>query len=286
MADVITGNTELGTSKQTLIAQLVQKELAFNAVLSNFVTDVTSFAVEGVKTISFPKLTSFTVVNRAEGAAGDASALTSSNDSLNLDQNAYVAYIIDKMTAKQSNIKPQMEFAKRAAAAQSRYVDSRIIATIQGAAASFENVGAEVDVTYASLLSMAKKHELADGVPSDSFWLCSVAQKYVIMGLPEFKDASVFGGQATIPSGVIGYILGRPVVVHNGLANKELYLVDKNAVAIGFQIGAEYGEQDEISYGVGAKKAAVDQLFGTCALQLAQKGAAAGKSPLILGLND
>jgi hypothetical protein len=37
---------------------------------------------------------------------------------------------------------------------------------------------------------------------------------------------------------------------------------------------------------VGAKKAAIDQLFGIAGMQLALKGAAAGKSPLVVGLND
>lgn len=285
MSDVITGDTQLGGTKNDLIASLVQKELAFNAILTSYVTDVTEFATEGMDAISFPKLTSFTVINRAEGVAGDASTLTATNDKLSLDQNAYVAYILDKKTAKQSNIKPQMAFAKRAAAAQSRYVDERLIATVRSGCYSFENVGADVDVTYANLLSMATKHESNDGMVQDSAWWVSVNQKYKIMALNEFKDASVFG-QATLPSGAIGTILGRPVIPHNGLAPKELFLVDKNAVAVGFQIGAEYGEEDNNAYGVGAKRAAVDQLFGTCSLQQGEKGASAGKSPLIIGLND
>jgi hypothetical protein len=285
MADVITGNTELGNTKQTLIANLVQKELAFNAKLVPFVTDVSSFAVPGAKQINFPKLTSFTVVNRAEAVAGDASALTSSVDSLLLDQNAYVSWIIDAFTAKQSNIEPLMRFAQRAAAAQARYVDERIIATIRSGCSLFLNVGADVDATYANILTLAKELEENDGDLSKAAWLVSPQQKYALMALSEFKSADVFG-QATIPSGVIGTILGMPIVSHNGLSGKELFLVEKDGLGIGFQKNAEYGEQDEISFGVGAKRAAIDQYFGTLVLQQAQKGAAAGKSPLIVGLND
>jgi hypothetical protein len=285
MADVITGNTELGTTKQTLIANLVQKELAFNAKLVQFITDVSNFAVPGSKQINFPKLTSFTVVNRVEAAAGEATALTASVDSLLLDQNAYVSWIIDAFTAKQSNIEPIMRFAQRAAAAQARYVDERIIATIRSGCSLFLNVGADVDVTYANVLSMAKELEENDGDLSKAAWMVSPQQKYALMALSEFKSADVFG-QATLPSGVIGTILGMPIVAHNGLAGKEMFLVEKDGLGIGFQKNAEYGEQDEIEYGVGAKRAAIDQYFGTLVMQQGQKGAAAGKSPLIIGLND
>ena len=285
MADVIMGNTELGSTKQALIASLVQKELAFKAVLTGAVSDVSVYAQPGMKSIDFPKLSSFTVTNRVEGVAGEATALTSANDTLLLDKNAYVSWIIDAMTAIQSNIPAQMESAKRAAAAMARYVDSAIIAELRTAASHFQNVGADVDATYANLLNMVLKLEEADADLAQAAFIVSPKQKSVLMGLNEFKSSDYFAPQ-NVMRGQIGMILGVPVITHNGLAQKEVFLFEKSAVAIGFQKNAAYGEQDEIQYGVGAKRAAVDQLFGVKALQLAQKGAAAGKSPLIVGLND
>lgn len=284
MADTITG-TQLATTKATLISQMVQKELAFKAKLMPFITDVSAMAVPGADTIKFPKLTSFTVVNRSEGVAGERSALTSSVDSLLLDQNAYVSWGIDSMTVAQSNINAELEFAKFAAAAQARYVDTQIISKIRSVAASFINVGADVDVTYANLLTLLEAVEVADGEVSECAWLISPHQKNVLMNIAEIKNWNQFG-QATMPTGVIGNILGVPVVVHNGLASKELFLVEKTAIAVGFQKNAAYGEESAIELGVGAKRAAVDQLFGVAGLQLGLKGAAAGKSPLIVGLND
>lgn len=281
----VMGNTELGSTKQTLIAALVQKELAFSAVLTKFFTDVSVFAVQGSKTISFPKLSSFTVSNRAEGAAGTPQVLTATLDTLNLDQNAYVSWIIDAMTLAQANIPAQMASAKRAASAQARYVDTQIIAKIRAVCSNFQNVGADVDATYANTLSMTQKIEEAHQLMGDCVWLASPKQKGALMGLDEFKRADVYG-MANIPSGVIGYIHGAPVVVHSGLAAKELFLAHKDGIAYGFQKQAAYGEESAIDYGVGAKKAAVDQLFGVCAQQVAELGAGAGTTPLVVGLND
>jgi hypothetical protein len=285
MSDVITGNTELGSTKATLIASIVQRELAFKAKLTPYFTDLSTLALPGHDRISVPKLSSFTVVDRAEGAYGDASALTAAVDTMLLDQNAYVSWIIDSVTAIQSNIPAQIEFAKRAAAAQARFVDEKLIAEMRSVCHAFLNVGADSNVTYANLTTMVKELEENEAEMSDCVWLVSPAQKESMFGLTEVKQAQNFG-QAVLPGGVIGSFLGMPVVMHSGLAAKELFLAEKAGLAYAFQKNASYGEQDEIGYGVGAKKAAIDQLFGVKGMQLGQKGAAAGKSPLIIGLND
>lgn len=280
------GNTELGATKATLISNLVQRELAFNAMLVNTVTNVSQFAVPGVKTINFPKLTSFSVGTRTEGVLGETTALTASVDSLNLDINAYVSWAIDAFTAKQTTIDGQMESIKLAAAAQGRYVDTQIISKLASIAASFINVGTDADVTYANLLAMRKAILKADGILANSCIIASPAQEAVIMGLAEFKSADAYGGNAIVPNGVVGKILGMPVYVHNGLADKQLFMYEKSSLAIGFQKAAEYGEESFLELGVGAKRCAVDQYFGLAGMQLALKGAASGKSPLVIGLND
>lgn len=283
MADVISGG--LANTKQALISSLVQKELAFNAILKNTIMDVSPFANPGSVSISFPKLTSFSVVNRTEGAQGDATALTSSLDTMLLDFKAYVAYVIDAVTKKQANINVEMEYAKFAAAAHGRYVDEQIIVALAGAAASFINVGADVDVTYADLLTMRKNLMKADAVMSNAVIIASPAQEAVLFGLDEFKRADVYG-QGNIPTGVIGSILGMSIYVHNGLDDKQLFMYEKSALAIGFQSSASMSSQGSNEYGVGSERVAIDQLFGIKALQTGLKGAAAGKSPLIQGLND
>lgn len=285
MADVVAGNTELGATKQDLIAALVQRELAFAAKLLPYFTDVSAYAVPGAKTVSFPKLTSFTVVDRVEAAAGDASALTATVDQLSLDINAYIAYIVDAMTKKQSNIRAEMEYAKAAAAAHGRYVDSQIISVMGSGAYSFQNVGADVDVTYANLVDMQYKYLGNDGLVEQGTWFMSVSQNKAIVQLTEFKDFAAFG-EMVIRDGYVKQILGMPVVIHNGLAAKQLFLCGKESIAVGFQSGLAMDEQPANEYGVGAVRVAMDQLFGVKAMQTGLKGAAAGKSPLIIGLND
>ena len=285
MPDVYMGNTQLGDTKATLISNLVQRELAFAAILRGAVTDVSNFAVPGAKEIKFPKLTSFTVANRSEGVLGETTAVTASSDLLALNFNAYVSWAIDAFTARQSSIDSQLESIKLASQAMGRYVDEQIIAKMVASAASFINVGTDADTTYANLVDMRKNLLKADAILGQCAIVCSPAQEAAIMKLTEFKDASVYG-QANIPRGVVGQILGMPVYIHNGLADKQLFMFEKSAVAIGFQKEAQYGEESFLELGVGAQRCAVDQYFGLAAMQTGLKGAASGKSPLIVGLND
>lgn len=278
MADLITGNTQLGTTKEAVIASIVQKELKFATKVLPLVTDVSVFAGKGAKSVSFPKLSSFTVTNRASGAAGDAAQLTASVDTLLLDQNAYVSWIIDSMDEAQTKIEAQLEFAKRAAAAHGRYVDSYIIGQLLAAAGL--DAGA-APITRDLILDM---HAWLLGNDADANALSLVIgpdQQKEMLKIAEFTQAQIFGN-AVIPNGQIGSVYGVPVIVSNepALVGHAL-MFDKSGYAIAFQKSPAMSEQGANQYGTSAKRVAMDQLFGGSALQLAEKGLGAGLSPLI-----
>ena len=211
--------------------------------------------------------------------------IDSTVDQMTLDFNAYVAYIIDSMTKQQSNINAEMEYAKRAAAAHGRYVDSQIIVKFASAATSFQHVGADVNFTYADILAMYESYLTAEGLVDQGNWIISPAQNTAILNLSQFQSNQAYG-EMVIRDGYVRQMVGMPVMIHNGLASKQAFLVSKEGMAIGFQKAPSMGEQPANEFGVGATRVAVDQLFGIKAMQTGLKGAAAGKSPLILGLND
>lgn len=283
MADLITGNTQLSATKADIITALVQRELKFGAKLLPTVTDLSMFAVKGAKSVSIPRFTSFTVVDRASGAQGDASVLTSSADKLDLDNAAYVAWIIDSQDEVQSSLDGQALFAQRAAAAQARYIDSAIITRL-GSVAS--NTPPDTAISAANILD-ARAYILGnDGMLEETFMLVGVDQEKVLLGISDFIRADSYGAQPTaLSSGVIGKIFGVPVIVHNGVAAGQMFMYSKSGIAIAFQQGPMMSEQGANEYGSQAKRVALDQLFGTQGLQLAEKGAAAGKSALVWKLH-
>lgn len=285
MADVIHGNTQIGATKMDLITAVALRELQFMAKLVPTVTDYSSFAVKGAKSVKIPKLGSFTVTNRASGVAGDASVLSPNGavDTIDLDWNAYIAYIVDSSDAIQSTIEWQSELARRAAGAHGRYVDTQIIAVLEAAGVATTTAGA---FTYDIAREMRQKYLANDGLMENAIWLLGVDQESNALDQAEFKDASIYGANAVVPSGVIGKILGAPVMVHNGVAANSFYLYDKSAVALAFQLGPQVSEQPANEYGSGAMRVAMDQLFGVDAMFKGLKGVGASESPLIIKDNN
>lgn len=277
MADLITGNTQLAPTKADIISAVVQKELAFASKLLPYVTDVSMFAVKGAKSINFPKLTSFTISNRASGVQGDSSVLTSALDSIALSFNAYCAWIIDSMDEIQTSIAAQMEFAKRAAAAHGRYLDTQILAVLTSDAGL--DVGA-APLTRDLVLDLRGYLLGNDADMSQIVLAIGPDQEKEMLKIAEFTNAQIYGG-AVIPSGVIGKVYGIPVLVHNGVAVGHAHMWEKSGIAVGFQKNPNMSAQPANEFGTTAQRVAMDQLFGVDSLQNAVHGAAAGKSALI-----
>ena len=280
MPDVITGNTELVSTKNDLITSLVQKELKFRAKLLATVTDLSSYAGKGMKSISFPKLSSFTVENRASAAPGTIQALSATTDKLDLNLNAYVSWLVDSSDEIQSSIDVQIENALRAASAHGRYVDEQIIAVLEA--------GAGLDIGSAPITSdliLDAREQLVSSFadPMACVMLVGPDQEKAMLKIADFVRADYYGA-SNIPSGEIGRVWGMPVMVHQGVAAGKAYFYSKDAVGVAFQKAPSMAEQPEIAYGTNAKRVAIDQLFGVKALQTGELGAASGKSPLIVKL--
>jgi hypothetical protein len=282
MADVITGNTQLGVTKADILTALVQRELKFNAMLLPWITDVSAFAIKGAKSISFPKFDSFVVATRASAAAGDASVITATQDKLDLNINAYIAYIVDQMDAVQSTVDVDSLFAARAGAAHARYVDTQIIAALE-TAAGFDLGTAPL--TKDLVIAMRQKLKENEANMNDLALLVSPAQESEMLKIAEFTRADAYGS-SNIPNGVIGKVYGVPVLVHTGMTSTSSIMFEKSAMAAGFQSGPNYSEQGANQYGALSKRVAIDQLFGLKAMQTGLLGAAAGKSPLIVVVDN
>lgn len=281
MADAIHGNTQIGATKMEIIAAMVQKELKFKAVLAKYFTDVSAFAVKGAKSITFPKVGSFSVAQRASATAGDATVITATGDKLDLNIPAYIAYIIDQNDNVQSVLDWDQVCAERAGAAHARYLDEQLILGMDSYAGFDLALGA--DITRDAVLDARANLLKSDADPSELTLFISVAQEKAMLKIAEFTQAQIYG-TSNVPTGMIGSVYGIPVVMHNGLADAQSFMAAKSGLAFGFQQGIQASEQMANEYGSQAKRVAVDQLFGLKGMQLGEKSVAAGKSPLIVNI--
>jgi hypothetical protein len=292
----VTGNTQLAATKQDLIAAAVQRELRERSFLTQFVTDVSGFAGKGMKSISFPRLSSFTVEERASAAAGSLQTLASSVDTLDLNLRAYISWLVDANDDIQSTIDFQVEAALFAARAHARYVDDKIIEEALASASLSVNAGTPADIERDSVLEMRRYLMENNADMANVVLVIPPSQEEALLKINEFSRAEVYG-QAVIPSGVIGRVYGVPVLIHNsgalddaGEGLQQALMFDRAGMAIGFQRLPNFDEQKEIEYGTGALRQALDQLLGVKGLQ---KGVSTPKhtvgatvSPLIAKLAD
>lgn len=277
----------LVNTKQDLIAALVQKELKESATLVPFVTDLSSLAVKGSKSIKVPKYTSFTVQNRAFGAAASENTpLSDSVDTINIDKNKIVLFGYDAHDEIQSTTNYMVEALKRAASAHGREVNADIIATWDSVASLSIN-SAPADITVNDILDM--REHLIKGFADMGMVVLVIGadQEKALLKLPEFSRWDYRGmAPSPIVNGMIGTVYGIPVVINQQVASQQAYMVGKEGSAIAFQMAPRIAEEVSLKYGTGGRLVAVDQLYGVGGLQLGEGGAPAGKSPHVARLRS
>lgn len=275
-------NPEMAPTKMDLIIAMAQRELKAEAQLAGFFSDKSAFAVKGNKSVSFPKLTSFVVNNRASGAAGVEQVVSSSAEKLDLDKNKQVLWVIDPSDEIQSTLNWELETVKLAASAHGRQFDRDLV---DAAIALRAVVTATGDITRDSILEMIEYLAKNFYKKNQSALFVAPNQKTAMLKIAEFTQAQIFGN-VVIPNGTIGQVYGIPVVEAPILNDGEFFMADKDAVAYALQRAPGYDEQKAIEYGAGAMKRQLDQSYGMRALQIDSTATTqAGKSSLIIGYN-
>jgi hypothetical protein len=276
MADAI---QTLPNTKNDLIVSAVQKNLIEKSVLAGTVRDVSAFAIKGSKSFDVPKLSNFSVTNRAFGAAGDATTLVDSNDRINLDFNAYIAWLYDSRDVYQSTIEYKIEAAMRASVAHAKNVDTQVLAAIDLYA------GVEVSAaTFTTVKEQAlelRRQLLQNGADISRMTLAIGVDKEAEMLAEQDFIRADFYGQANVKMGQIGMIYGIPVVISRLIVGDEMKMYDADGIGLAFQGGVEMSEQDANEYGASSKRIAMDQVFGTGGLELGEQGVGATVSPLV-----
>jgi hypothetical protein len=280
----VIGSTHTADTKQTLINAMAQKELKGAAVLAGYFTDVSQFAKKGVKSISFPKLGSFTAGDRASGAQGTNSDISDAVDTLDLNIRAHLQWLVDCNDEIQSTLNWDLECVSRAASAHGRKLEGHFTAIVDSDAAV---TTANAAISKAQILEMRLylKKNMADMkkvrlfVSPDDFSL--------MLAIDEFVKNDINGESLALASGVIGRVYGVPVVECDLLASGEYFMAEEGAIVYGFQRGVKVKEQEDITYGTDSKIKVMDGLYGLKAVQIGEGPAVqASKSPLMIRNKD
>lgn len=266
MADVITGDSSVDNTKMDLILQIVQRELQASADLIPTISNVSAFAEKGIDKISFPKLESFSAALKVSGTAADATTLNDSVDVMDLDQHAYVQWLIEKKASKQTRLNLEAEYAKRAASAIGRNVNGKIIADMIAGADAANDVTFAGAITRDNILDMMLSLDLQNFPKDGRVFLFSPQEYRDILDIPDFTKANEVGsGSAPLFSGQIGALFGVPVVISNLISANTALHYHREAHAIGFQIDPSFDQDKDLANL--AERYSVDTLYGSKVLQ-------------------
>jgi hypothetical protein len=271
MADNITDIPEVDATRQQLILEMVQRELAASAKLRPLVTDVSEFALPGHKNIEFPKYGSFSVQKLQQGQKADAQALTASNDVLNLDQLADIQFVLKKQAELQSRLRLEQAYMQRAASAHGRQVDIDILEEMIPNAAAGNAVTYNAGDIRDNVEEVVQKLDEAFAPEENRFLVFRPAQKKLLLAVENFVSAEKYGDRTPILTGEIGMAFGLRFVMSNissdNFVDGVMVGFQSEAMAVGFQMDPMIDEMKAIEYGAGSRRIAIDQLYGVKTLQ-------------------
>lgn len=271
MADQIIDASEVSVTRMDFIVETVQRELAAQAKVRPLITDVSEFAIEGHRSISFPKLGSLTVQKLQEGQAGDAQALTATEDQLDLDQLASVQFILKRQSELQSRLRFEEAMISRAASAHAREVDKDVIEAMASGAASGNDVTYNGGAIEGNILDVVEALDGANAPEDGRFVLFRPAQKKLLLQVANFIQADRYGSNVPLVTGELGQAYGLRFVMSNiqtdTFVDGVMIGFHREACAIGFQMDPMIDEQKDVKWGAGSKRVAVDQLYGVKTLQ-------------------
>lgn len=270
MPDIYTGDTATDAMKQTIVANMLQRQLIAKSVLAGTIRNVSEFAVDGVDEIEFPRTNNFSVVKKTSGTAVEAAALTYGTDKLLLDQHAVIQWLLEKKANKQSAINLEAANLLNATLAHAKGVDVDIhAALIAGVSAS----GPDHIIAFANASSLGRADivegmkllDLQEMPDENRFLAVNPTEHAALLNITDFVDVSKYGSTAPVMNGELGQLFGMKVLKSTVVTAGRPIIYQAEACVLGFQLQPTFASQPDLANL--ATRYSVDQLYGVKVMQ-------------------
>jgi len=258
--------TAAANTGQDSIASMVQVKLRKNTILSNIFMDVSSFATEGDKSISFPYWSNSFSVQKLTGAQkGDDQEANFELDQLNLSEEAHIQWAIKKFDQARAKVPILMSAIEEATKQHAIGLDADLYTALEASVVAGNTVSAGaltqdkiVDMITLANTKRIPRSERAFIFSNDSFG--------TLLKIDGFVDASK-SNLDIVRNGQIGTLYGIPCFESDEVASGSRYLVHKSSVAYGFGAAPSLEDESVITLGTGSRRWVMDQLYGVKAMQ-------------------
>jgi hypothetical protein len=256
MSEVLSGSS-LSTGQDT-ISSAVQMLLVKNAVIAPQVLDVSAFAEQGSKSISFPRRTSNFTVQKLSGAVkGTDQELLISLDKLELTEEAHIQWAIKGFDTFRNKVNILQASIESAVATHAYSLDQDIYDAL---VASQGNTPVSGGVDQDAIADCVKSLDDVYVPRTNRFWLFSNAGYNKLLKIFDGPDSTNFN---ILSTGQIAQLFGYPVFVSNAFSSTyEAGLFHKEAIALGFGSSPRIEDESCIEFGTGSRRWVMDQNYG------------------------
>ena len=265
MADVITGDSSTDVLKQTIVANLIQRQLIASAVLAGTIVNVSQYAVEGVDEIEFPKMDNLAVTKKTSGTAVDAAAISFGTDKLLLNQHAVVQWLIEKKANKQAAVNLEAAYLANATKAHAKQIDvdihAALIAGVSTSAPDHVIAFAGASFGRADIVEAMKLLDLQEFPAENRYLAVNPTEHATLLNITDFIDASKYGSTAPVQNGEIGQLFGMKVLKSTVVTAGRPVVYQSESCVLGFQITPQFDSQKDLANL--ATRYSLDQLYGT-----------------------
>ncbi|MCA9485964.1 MAG: hypothetical protein KC506_03920 [Nanoarchaeota archaeon] len=256
--------TSAANTGQASISSMVQLKLRQNAVLAGLFSDKTQFANPGDTSVSFPRRTNSFSVQKLSGAVkGDDQESIFALDTLPLDQEAHIQWVIKKFDQQRAKVAILQESIEEATIQHAIGLDADIYEILTNNVAAGNEVSGAISA--AKVIEMLTKASTARIPKQNRAFVFSNAEYGNLLNIADFIDASK-SNLDIVRTGQIGTLFGVPVFESDSLAAGESFLVHKEAIAYAFGAAPAIEDKSVIEYGTGSRRWVMDQLYGVKSL--------------------
>ena len=270
MAEI--GMTEVTAASSAAIATLIQETLRQKAKLLPTVSDYSSWAGKGVKSVSVPRASKFSAADKAENSALTSQELTLSVDTISLNKHKAVYTALEKIANMQSAPDMVAKIVDDMSAELALQLDKDIITELKDVSSSgpdhlldyADSSGdslARVEFSNARKLLRKQNVNMEDG---NLYCLTSPEQEENLLNISAFVEADKYGSRESILSGEIGRVFGFKIIIHSEMAATDAVFYHKSHV--GGAIGQAEFKRDE-SLSKVADEFLLHQVYGAETLQ-------------------
>lgn len=276
-------NADVANVQESLVAEVVQRELQAKAKLAGLFADYSNLVGKGTSDLKIPRSDSFAVQTRDNATPTPASAqnLTFAFDQINLDISEYVYYVIPGDVELDAKPSYELTAAERAASAHARSMDIKRIDELWSGAAVANDVDfvsgtTDFEETVLNMIQKADEANMLDD--GNRFIIIRPEQRKQALSVANFVQADRYGDRTPLVSGELGSYYGCRFVVTNlegsvaaptggTFGDGLMMLVHRESLGFAFHRQPEHDMDKAIEYGAGSMAHTWDVKYGLKALQ-------------------